>query len=69
MSILIHICTNVKKNDKIHLGELMNNFILITEDIKNAISNDFFIGLILLSGVYFTIRLVLPQFRFAKQLK
>ena len=47
----------------------MQDFVLITEDIKNIISNDFFIGLILLSGVYFTIRLVFPQFRFAKQLK
>ena len=47
----------------------MQQFILLTEDIKNIISNDFFIGLILLSGVYFTIRLIFPQFRFAKQLK
>ena len=47
----------------------MEEFILVTEDIKNIISNDFFIGLILLSGVYFTVRLIFPQFRFAKQLK
>ena len=47
----------------------MQEFVQITENIKNAISNDFFIALILLGGVYFTIRLVFPQFRFAKQLK
>ena len=48
---------------------IMQEFALVTENIKNAISNDFFIALILLGGLFFTIRLVFPQFRFAKQLK
>lgn len=47
----------------------MEQFILITEEIKNAISNDFFIALILLSGLYFSIRLIFPQFRFLNKVK
>lgn len=47
----------------------MSDFIQITDAIKNAISNDVFIALILISGIYFSIRMKFPQFRFFNKLK
>lgn len=44
--------------------EFLNN---VTADVKDVVSCDLFIILILITAIYFCVRTVFPQFRFIKQ--
>lgn len=48
-------------------GGFMESFFEGVSNVKLFLSSEVFVGFVLLVAVYFTVRMVFPQFRFIKQ--